>query len=427
MQVKRENVSETKVTLTIQLGIEELVHAKQHELQEQAKTMKVTGFRPGKAPLSVVEKQLDQNRLQAEVINHAINDFYGQALDEQKLRTLDQPQIEVTKFVPFTELEFVATVEVMPEIKLGDYKKIKKAVPKVTITAKEVADVLENLRTRSAVKEDSDKPAKKGDDVTIDFEGKDAKGELVAGASGKGYPLGLGSGSFIPGFEEGLIGAKKGETRELKLEFPKDYHAKNLAGTKIDFTVTINNIQAVTLPALDDKFAASLGSFNKLEDLKKDIKQQLTEQKELEATNKLKDEIVEELVKNSKMTLPEILVNDQIAMLEQDFNQNLIYRGITKAEYLSQEGYKTEDDWRDKELKPQAERRVSVGMVLAQVAEAEDLKVEAEEVANQINLYKQQYQQSAAEFDKPEMQREVASRILTEKTVDLLYKLATKK
>mgnify|MGYP000982407075 CR=1 FL=1 len=427
MQVKRENVSETKVTLTIQLGIEELVHAKQHELQEQAKTMKVTGFRPGKAPLSVVEKQLDQNRLQAEVINHAINDFYGQVLDEQKLRTLDQPQIEVTKFVPFTELEFVATVEVMPEIKLGDYKKIKKAVPKVTITAKEVADVLENLRTRSAVKEDSDKPAKKGDDVTIDFEGKDAKGELVAGASGKGYPLGLGSGSFIPGFEEGLIGAKKGESRELKLEFPKDYHAKNLAGTKIDFTVTINNIQAVTLPALDDKFAASLGSFTKLEDLKKDIKQQLTEQKELEATNKLKDEIVEELVKKSKMTLPEILVNDQIAMLEQDFNQNLIYRGITKAEYLSQEGYKTEDDWRDKELKPQAERRVSVGMVLAQVAEAEDLKVEAEEVANQINLYKQQYQQSAAEFDKPEMQREVASRILTEKTVDLLYKLATKK
>ena len=185
--------------------------------------------------------------------------------------------------------------------------------------------------------------------------------------------------------------------------------------------------EAVTLPALDDKFAASLGSFTKLEDLKKDIKQQLTEQKELEATNKLKDEIVEELVKKSKMTLPEILVNDQIAMLEQDLNENLIYRGITKAEYLSQEGYKTEDDWRDKELKPQAERRVSVGMVLAQVAEAEDLMVEAEEVANQINLYKQQYQQSAAEFDKPEMQREVASRILTEKTVDLLYKLATKK
>lgn len=426
MQVTTKSISETKVELTIVLGVEELVHAKNHELQEQAKTMKVAGFRPGKAPLTVVEKQLDQNQFQVSVINHAINDFYGKAVDEKQLKTLNQPEIEIGKFVPFTELEFKATVEIMPEIKLGDYKKIKKTKAKVSVTAKDVDEVLQNLLSRSAVKEDSDKPAKNGDDVVIDFVGKDEKGELVAGASGKDYPLALGSKSFIPGFEEGLIGVKKGDEKDLKLTFPKDYHAKNLAGSKITFSVKVKSVQAATTAKLDDKFASSVGPFSTFEDLKKDIKTQLTEQKELEASNKLKDEIVEELVKKSTLTLPEILINDQIAMLEHDFNQNLVYRGITIAEYLKQEGFKSEDEWKEKELKPQAERRVSVGMVLAEVADKEKLTVTEAELNSRIELYKQQYQQQADQFDQPEMKREVVSRLLTEKTVDHLYQLAVK-
>lgn len=426
MQVTRKDISETQTKLTITLGVEELVHAKTHELQEQAKNMKVAGFRPGKAPLTVVEKQLDQNRFQADVINHAINDFYSQAIDEQKVRALEQPKIEIGKFVPFTELEFTAEVSIMPEIKLGDYTKIKKTLPKVSVSAKDVTEVLDNLRQRSAVKEDSDKAAKNGDDVVIDFEGKDAAGKTVAGASGQDYSLNLGSRTFIPGFEEGLVGVKAGDKKDLTLTFPKDYHAKNLAGTKITFSVTVKKVQAVSLPKLDDTFAASLGSFSTLEDLKKDIKKQLHEQKETEELNKLKDEIVEELVKKSKLELPEILVNDQLEMLEQDFNQNLIYRGITKSEYLKQEGFKDEADWKEKELKNQAERRVSVGMVLAEVAEKEQLTVTEEELSSRIELYKQQYQQSAAQFDQPEMRREVTSRILTEKTVDRLTEIATK-
>lgn len=427
MQVTRKDISETKTKLTIILDVDELVHAKTHELEEQAKKMKVAGFRQGKAPLSVVEKQLDQNRFQADVINHALGDFYGKAVEDEKLRTLAQPQIEIGKFVPFSELEFTAEVEFMPDVKLGDYTKIKKTKPKVSVTDKEVADVLENLRSRSSVKEDSDKAAKEGDDVVIDFDGKDSKGNAVAGASGKDYSLNLGSKTFIPGFEEGLIGVKAGDKKELELTFPKDYHAQNLAGSKITFSVQVKKVQAVTLPKLDDAFAASVGPFTKLEDLKKDIKQQLLEQKETEALNALKDEIVEELVKKSKLVLPEVLVNDQVSMLEHDFTQNLVYRGITKAEYLKQEGFKDEAEWKEKELWPQAERRVSVGMVLAEVAEKEKLSVNDDELQARLDMYKQQYQQSAAQFDTPEMRREVVSRILTEKTVDRLTELATKK
>lgn len=427
MQVTRQDISETKIKLTISLGLEELTHAKQHELEEQAKTVKVSGFRPGKAPLSVVEKQIDANQLQVSVINHAINDFYGKAADEQNLRTLNQPEIEIGKFVPYTELEFTAQVEVMPAIKLADYTKFKQTATKVTVTAKDVDEVLNNLASRSAAKTDSDEPAKNGDDVIIDFEGKDKAGEIVAGASGSDYRLNLGSKSFIPGFEEGLIGVKKGDKKDLKLTFPKDYHAKNLAGTAITFSVTVKNVQSSAQPKLDDAFAASVGPFKTLDELKKDVKSQLVEQKETEENNKIKDSIVEELVKKSKFSLPEVLVNDQLVMLEHDFNQNLVYRGITKAEYIKQAGFKDEAEWKAKELQEQAERRVSVGMVLAEVAEKEKLSVTEAELNARIEIYKQQYQQSAGQFDTPDMRREVASRLLTEKTVDRLFEIATAK
>lgn len=427
MQITRNDISETKVEFTVKVGLEELTHAKQGELKERAKTMKVTGFREGKAPLGVVEKQIDSNELQAKVINHAINDAYNKIIEDEKLRTFAQPEVEVKAFVPYSELEFTATVEIMPKIKLADYKKFSKSIKKASVTAKDVDEVLENLRSRGATKKDSDKVAKNGDEVVIDFEGTDKDGQKVAGASGKDYSLNLGSKSFIPGFEEGLVGVKKGDKKELKLAFPKDYHAEKLAGTKITFAVTVNKVQTLEKPKLDDAFAASVGPFKTLDDLKKDIKEQLAQQKQQEADNAVKDEIVEELVKKSTFALPDILVEDQMKMLEQDFDQNLTYRGITKKEYLKKEGYKDEAEMRKKEFSKKAEQRVATGMVLAEVAEAEKVTVSPEEVNERIALYKQQYQQNAAQFDQPEMRREVASRLLTEKTVDRLFEIATKK
>jgi trigger factor len=314
---------------------------------------------------------------------------------------------------------------VIPKVKLGDYKKIKKTAPKVTVDSKEVQKVLENLGKHTATKVDTKQAAKDGDDVIIDFEGKDKEGALVAGASGSDYSLNLGSNTFIPGFEEALIGVKAGDKKDLPLTFPKDYHAKNLAGTKITFAVTVKNVQAVKPPVFDDAFAATIGPFKTLDELKKDIKTQLTEQKMREATNEVKDQILEELVKKSSMTVPEMLVDEQVALLEQDVSQNLAYRGITKTEYIKQQGFKDEAEWKAKELVPQATRRVSVGLVLAEVAENENIQVSPDELQNQIALYKQQYQQSAEQFDQPETQREVASRLLTEKTIDRLYEIAT--
>lgn len=425
MHVTTTNNSDTNVTLSITATEAELNAAKKRILETAAKTVKAPGFRAGKAPLAVVEKQLDDNQVQGDTLQEVVNVLYSEAVDSKKLRVLASPQVEIKKFTPYTALEFTAAVDVMPKVALGDYKKIKKTKPKIAVSDKDVAEVLDNLRGRSATKKPVDRAAKNGDEVVLDFDGEDAEGKAVAGASGKDYPLELGSNSFIPGFEEGLVGVKKGGKKELKLEFPKDYHAKHLAGTKITFKVTIKSVSEKALPKLDDTFAASLGQFKTVAELKKDVKAQLAEQKTVEAENRLKDEIVEELVKKSKLTLPDVLVTDQVAMLEHDFNQNLMYRGITIKEYLEQEGFKDAEDWKTKELKPQAERRVSVGIVLAEVAEKEDLTVSTEELSDRITQYKQQYGKQAEQFDQPDMQREVASRLLTEKTVDRLYELAT--
>lgn len=427
MHVTSNNISETKLELVIQLESDDLNSVKTIVLQKLKHQVKVPGFRAGKAPLSVVEKQVDSSKLQGDVLQESVNTYYQKAIKADGIKVLSNPEIEITKFVPYTDLEFKAKVDVMPSVKLANYKTIKRDKPKVTVTKSEIDEVISNLLKKSAKKVPADRKAKTGDEVIIDFEGFNVKKEKVAGASGKDYPLELGSNSFIPGFEDGLVGLKKGDKKSLDLEFPKKYHAKNLAGTKITFEVEVKEVNEIVTPKADDKFAESLGPFKTLEELKKDIKAQLTEQKLMEESNKVKDSIVEELVKKSKFEIPEVLVTDQVAMLEHDFNQNLAYRGITLPEYLKQEGFENADKWKQSELRPQAERRVSVGIILAEVADKEGLQVDEAEVSARISQYKTQYSSQASEFDNPEMQREVVSRILTEKTVDRLFDLSTKK
>jgi trigger factor len=426
MNVKNTKISETELTLTVTVDQKELEIVKADAVKKLGKAMKVAGFRPGKAPAKVIEKQIEANQLQVEVLQEAIEKHYRAAATKEDIKPLASPEIDVKKFVPFTELEFDAKVEIMPAVKLGDYSKIKKAAAKVTVTAKDINEVVDNLRSRVSEKQSVDRAAKNGDEVTVDFEGVDAKDKPVSGASGKDYALELGSNTFIPGFEEGLVGLKKGDKKDLKLSFPKDYHAEQLAGTKITFKNTIKEVKEVVLPKADDEFAGKVGPFKSLVDLKKDIEKQLLDQKTQEAEAKVKDEIVEELVKKSKMVLPKLLISDQIQSLQQDMSQNLTYRGITLPEYIKQEGFKDEDDWKEKALKPQAERRVSVGVVLAEVAEKEKLTISEAELKERTALYQAQYQQQGTDFSSPEMQREVLSRMLTEKTVNFLYEQAIK-
>lgn len=428
MKYTRKNNSDTAVELTITVDAAELAQAKKSTIARLGKKIKVAGFREGKVPTSVAEKNLDPNMLNMEIAEDAINSTLIDALQKEDVRPLDNPHVDLSKYIPGEQLEFKATIEILPAIQLGDYKKLKATKDEVKINPKDVDEIIERMRQGMGTKKDVERAAQNGDEVTIDFKGTDKDGKEVAGATGKEYPLVLGSNSFIPGFEEGLVGKKTGEHIELPLTFPKDYHHKPLAGAKVTFAVDIQKVQAVELPEVDDKFAAAAGPFKTVDDLKADIKRELTDQKEREALDKLRDQLVEQLIKGSKIPTPEILISDQLAGLERDFAQNLMYRGITLQQYLEQKG-QSEEDWRKGELREQAIRRVQVGLALAELSKVENIEVNGKELDERLQEMLQRYGSDAKlreQLDTHEARRDLANRMITEKTVDRLVELNTK-
>lgn len=427
MHVTKKNLSDTKVKLTLVADSALLEAEKNKVLTEFAQNVKIQGFRGGKAPLHLVEKNVDPARLQSEFLERAVNRLYLAALDHEKLRPVSPPEVKITKFVPFETLEVEAETEVVGEVKLADYKKIKLAKEKVSVEAKEVDEVVANLRTREAEKKDVDRAAKDKDEVWIDFKGVDAKTkEEIKGADGKDYPLLLGSNTFIPGFETNLVGAKPGEEKTFVLTFPKEYGVKALQNRKVEFTVTVKKVQEVVEPKLDDAFAAKVGPFKTVADLKGDIKKELLARKEGEAEQKYTDDLITRIAEKSKVAIPEVLITEQIDRLEQEQRQNLMYRGQTWQEWLESEGI-TEEKFRA-DARPMAELRVKAGLILSEIAEIENIEVTPEELEVQIQILKARYTdpQMQAELAKPEGRRTIASRILTDKTVAKVKEYAQK-
>lgn len=426
MQTTIKQLTPTNVELTIVTEPADLTPVKASVLKELAKDVKMAGFRKGHAPDTLVEKNVDQSVLQSRFLDAAVSQLYMQALVEERLRVVAPPSVNVTKFVPFTTLEFTATVEVLGEVKLADYKKFSFARANEAVTDKEVDVVIEDLRARSAERHEVERAAKDGDELVMDFTGLDAKTkDPIEGAAGKDYPIVLGSNTFIPGFEPELIGMKAGGEKTFVVTFPKDYGAKDLQSKKVSFTVQAKRVNEVILPEVDDEFAAKLGP-KTVADLKTDIKAQLGAEKANQAERKLENDILGALAEKSKLEVPKVLVEEEVERMLAEEKRNLLYRGQTWQEHLDAEG-KTEEEHRAEHTE-QAEIRVKSGLVLGEVAQAEGLDVTEEELDQRIAQLKQQYSdaQMQAELDKPENRRDVASRILTEKTIELLKTYAVK-
>jgi trigger factor len=426
MQVARNSKSATQTNLTIRALGEDLEPIKIHVLSHFRKNVKVPGFRAGKAPAALVEKHVDQKLLLDEFMEHAINELYRQAVNQERLRPVSQPQVTLKKFVPFTELEFEADLETIGEVKLANYKTIKVAKKPVSVTAKEVNAVIGDLQKRMAERVEVKRAAKDGDEVVIDFSGSDEEGKPVNGAEGKDYPLVLGSKTFIPGFEEHVVGMKAGEDKEFEVTFPKDYGVAALQSKKITFNVSAKKVHELKEPKIDDEFAKKAGPFKNLADLKADIKKQLIAEREREAETQRENEIIQKLVEKSSVEIPETLVDEQLQRLEEEEKRNLVYRGQTWQEHLKEEGV-TEEQHRERH-RPDAELRVKAGLVLSEVADKEQITVQPEELDIRLQMLKGQYNDAAmqAELDKPEAQQDIAARLLTEKTVAKLVDYASK-
>jgi trigger factor len=338
-------------------------------------------------------------------------------VDMENLKPIATDNVQLKKFVPYTEMEFEAETEVIGDIRLPNYKLIKVAKKKPEVTAKEVNDVLDSLRKRLAERSPVERPAKDGDELVIDFAGKDESGQPVAGASGKDYPIVIGSKTFIPGFEENLMGVKTGETKQFEVTFPKDYGVAALQSKKVTFEVRVKSVSELQEPRADDEMAAKAGQFKTLAELKADIKKQLKTEKQNQANIDQQNELMSKIADKTQVDVPQKLVQDEIMRMEEQEKQNLAYRGQTWQEHLDAEGV-TEEEHRERNLS-EAAQRVKIGLILSEIADKEKLSVTPEELEIRTRILRGQYQDPGmlAELDKPESRRDIEARLLTEKTL----------
>lgn len=423
MKVKSKKISDSRIELTVTLEPEDLKVAKEKALLKLAKEVKVEGFRKGKVPAEVAKKFIPDNDLNAEAIDIAVRTTVIEAFNKVEKSPLVLPSVNVTKYVPDETAEYTATADIIPEVKLGDYKKLGVKKPEAKVSEKDIKGVLENIASSFAEKKAIKREAKLTDEVVIDFVGK-KDGEAFPGGSAKDYKLVLGSKTFIPGFEDGIVGHEPGDKFELRLTFPKDYGVKDLAGAKTVFEILVKQINEVTKPAIDDELAKKCGPFKSLDELKKDIEKNLSAQNEHRLNEKFKDDLIEALVKKSTVPAPEVLIDDQMKMIREDIERNATSQGMSFEDFLKRNNETTES-W-EKEARKIAEKRVKASLALQTLAVEQKITVSDELVNAKLAELRDVYKKSPEalkNLKNPNVKMDIKNRLIIEETLNYLVNI----
>ena len=397
MNVKVEKQENSKVVLEFTMDKDTFEKELDKAFHKNAKYFKVPGFRNGKVPRNVVEKVYGEGVLYESVIEDNVDDEYRKAVDENNLEVVSKPELDVKQIGKGKDFIYTVTLYVKPEAKVKKYKGLEVKKIDTKVTKKDVDARLESDRQKNArVTSVEDRKLQKDDISTIDFEGF-VDGVAFEGGKADNFELTIGSGQFIPGFEEQLIGMEIGEEREINVTFPEEYHAANLAGKPAMFKVKLISIKEKILPELDDEFAKDVSEFETLDEYKKDLEKKIKEEKEASAKNAKEMAVIDELVKNTEVTVPESMVEDEVENMVEQFKANLSYQGLTLEQYCGfmntdVNGFKTN-------LKPEAEKNVKMKLALETVAKVEDIKVEDKEIDEKIEELKKQYGSSDTSDD----------------------------
>ena len=414
MSLQVEQLEHNMAKLTIEVSAEELEGALQKAYQKQKSRINVPGFRKGKVPRQLIEKMYGPEIFYDDAANALIPEAYSKAYDESGLEIVSQPKIDVTQIEKGKPFIFTAEVATKPEVELGEYKGIE--VPKYSnrVTQKEIdakleEEQLKNARTITV----EGRPVQDKDEVVLDFEGF-VDGEAFEGGKGENYPLTIGSGSFIPGFEEQLIGAEPEKEVEVKVTFPEDYHAEDLKGKEAVFKCTVHAIRAKELPEVDDEFASDVSEkAETLDAYRAEVKAQIKERKENEGKAKKEDQAVEQAVANAEIDLPEPMVDLQAKQMADDFARRIMQQGLSVEQYFQFTGLSEEKMM--EELKPQAEKRIRTRLVLEAIVAAENIEVSDErldeELAKMAESYKMEVEklkEFKGENEKKQMKEDIA-------------------
>jgi len=387
-----EKKEKSTVELVIEVGAEEFEAAVQKAYLKNRASINVPGFRKGKAPRKIVESLYGTGVFYEDAINEVYPTAYAEAVAEQKLDEVGYPKMEIVS-VGKEGLTFKALVSVRPEVKLGTYKGLTAPKDAVKVTEKDIEAELKPYIDRATSLSAVKRKAKKGDTAVIDFEGF-MDGKPFEGGKGENYSLELGSGAFVPGFEEQIIGMKAGEEKDLDITFPENYHA-DLAGKAVVFKVKVNEVKEPVKPELDDEFAKDVSEFETLEAFKKDLEDKLIASREEKAERDYEEAIIEQLIANMETEVPETMIDVQVDKMMDDFSSRISAQGMKMEEYLQMMGMNV--DMMRMSARPNAEKQVKVELALSAVAEAEKFEITAEEVEAEINrlaeLYKLEVEQ----------------------------------
>lgn len=413
MSVQVENLEKDMAKLTIEVAAEEFEKAVQAAYMKNKNKITIPGFRKGKAPRVMIEKMYGTGIFFEDAANALIQREYPKAADESGLDIVSYPEIDVVQVEKGKSFIFTAEVAVKPEVTLGEYKGLEVEVAPVEVTEEEVAAELKREQENNSRTIDvDDRAVAEGDMVTLDFEGF-VDGEAFEGGKGTDYPLTIGSNSFIPGFEDQLVGAELNTEVEVNVTFPENYHANDLAGKPAVFKCTVKAIKVKELPELDDEFAKDVSEFDTLDEYKADIEKNLRERKEGVAKREREDKAVDAVIANAQMDIPEAMIQNQIQQLMNDFVQRMQAQGLSIDQYYQFTGL--DQAKIQEQMRPQALKRIQSRLVLEKVAEVENIQISdekfEEELKTMADMYKMEVEklkELMGDAEKEQMKKDIA-------------------
>ena len=393
MSVQVENLEKNMAKLTVEVAAEDFEKAVQAAYMKNRNKITIPGFRKGKAPRVMIEKMYGAGIFFEDAANALIQAEYPKAAEESGLDIVSQPEIDVVQIEKGKAFIFTAEVAVKPEVTLGEYKGLEVEISSVEVTEEEIAAELKKEQENNSRTIDvDDRAVAQGDMVTLDFEGF-VDGVAFEGGKGTDYPLTLGSNTFIPGFEEQLVGANTGDHVEVKVTFPEEYQAKELAGKEAVFQCDVKKIEAKELPELDDDFAKDVSEFDTLAEYKEDVKKNLTEKKAEDARRAKEDAAVDKVIENAQMDIPEAMIETQTRQMLDDFARRMQSQGLSMEQYFQFTGQSVDKMMED--MKPQALKRIQTRLVLEKIAEVENIQPTEEEVNEEISKMAEMYKMEA--------------------------------
>ena len=421
MSLQVEKLEHNMAKLTVEVAAEDVEKALQAAYLKQRKQINIPGFRKGKVPRQMIEKMYGPEVFYDEAANNMIPDAYAKAYDESELDIVSQPKIEVVQMEKGKPFIFTAEVATKPEVTLGDDKGLKVDKVSTRVTQKEVDEEIEKERERNArTIEVTDRAVQDKDEVTLDFEGF-VDGVAFEGGKGEDYPLTIGSGSFIPGFEEQLIGAEIDKEVEVNVTFPKEYHSEELAGKDATFKCTVHTIKAKELPELDDEFASEVSECETMDAYRAEVKKNIKERKERTGKEKKENQAVDQAIENAQMDIPEAMIEFQVRQMADDFARRIQQQGLTVEQYFQFTGMTAEKMM--EEMRPQAEKSIKTRLVLEAIVKAENIEVSDERVEEELTKMAEAYQmevEKLKEFMGENEKKQIKEDLAVQEAITLL-------